>query len=141
MKKCVMMRFAEKSVTYQVAYSVYGTNLLFVDSYKDRGIIIDSGLELYAHINFVIGKAGTKINNLLRSTVSRSVEFMLALQVLDIRPTIEYGSCVCNVGYLDDERRLERWQGKWRREIEDLTGLDYMSLLKKFVHISLKDVC
>ena len=31
--KCVTMRFSEKSVTDQVAYSIYGTNLIFVDSY------------------------------------------------------------------------------------------------------------
>ena len=40
--KCV--RFGEKSVTDQVAYSICGTNLVFVDSYRDQGITIDSRL-------------------------------------------------------------------------------------------------
>ena len=35
--KCVIKRFGEKSVTDQVAYSIYGTKLFFVDSYKDLG--------------------------------------------------------------------------------------------------------
>ena len=74
--------------------------------------MIDSGLEFHAHINFVISKAGTKINNLLRSTVCRSVEFMLTFYVSHNCPIIEYGSCVWIVGYLEDERRLERLQRK-----------------------------
>ena len=63
----------------QVAYSIYGTDLLFVDSYKDLGIKNDSGLKFHAHIYALIGKACTMINNLLRSTVCRSIEFMLTV--------------------------------------------------------------
>ena len=40
--KCVIVTFGGKSVTGQVAYSTYGTNLLFADSYKDLGLMIDS---------------------------------------------------------------------------------------------------
>ena len=136
--KCVIMRFGERSGTDQVAYSIYGTNLIFVDSYKDLGVTIDSGLKFHAHVNAVIGKAGAMINNLLRSTVCRSVEFMLTLYVSHIRPIIEYGSCVWNVGYLEDERRIERLQRKWTREIDGLTGLDYVSRLKKIGLYSIK---
>ena len=64
------MRFGEKSVTDQVTYSIYGTNLLFVDSYKDLGITIDSGLKFHTHIKVVIGKFGAMINNLLRYYMS-----------------------------------------------------------------------
>ena len=40
--KCVLMRFDEKSVTDQVFYSIYGTSLFFVESFRDLGITIDS---------------------------------------------------------------------------------------------------
>ena len=132
------MRFGEKSVTYQVAYSIYDTSLLFVDSYKDLGLRNDSGLKFHAHINVVIGEAGEMYNNLLRSTVCRSVEFILTLYVSSFRPIFEYGSSVWNVGYLENERRLERLQRKWTRKMEGLTGLDYVSRLKKLVYIPLK---
>ena len=56
------MRFGEKSGTDQVAHSIYGTNLIFVDWYKDLGVTIDSGLKFHAHINAVICKAGGFIN-------------------------------------------------------------------------------
>ena len=45
---------------------------------------------------------------------------------------MEYGSCVWSVGYLENERRIERLQRKWTREINGLTGLDYVSRLKNF---------
>ena len=51
--ECVIVRFVQKSVTDQVAYSIYGINLLFVDSYKDLGITTHSGIKFHAHINAV----------------------------------------------------------------------------------------
>ena len=66
---------------------------------------------------------------------------MLTLYILLIRPIIEYGSCVWNFGYVEDERRIERLQRKWTREIDGLTGLDYVSRLKKLVYTQLKVVC
>ena len=95
--------------------------------------MIDSGLKLHAEINAVIGKAGAMRNNLQRSTVCRFVDLMLILHVSDIRPTIEYGSGVWNVGYLEGERRLERLQRKWKREIDGFIQLVYVSRLKKMV--------
>ena len=97
------MTICEKSKTDQAAYSIYGTNLLFVDlyiiqdpytMYKDLRIMIDSGLKFHAHTNAVISRAGAIINNLLRSTVCHSVQLMLTLYLSHIRPIIEYGSCV-----------------------------------------------
>ena len=38
-----------------------------------------------------------------------------------------------NVGYLEDDRRMERLRRKWTREIYGLTSLDYVSRLKKIV--------
>ena len=63
---------------------------------------------------------------------------MLTLYVSHIRPIIEYESCVWNVRYLDDERRLERMKRRWTSEIDGLTGLDYVSASKNW-YIPLKD--
>ena len=122
------MRFGENPVTDQQAYSIYGTNLIFEHSYKDLGIMIDCELKFHSHINVVIGKAGAIINNLHRSTLCHSVELMLTLYASHIRPTIEYGNCVWSVGYLEDDRRLERLQRTSKRDIDGLTGLYYVSI-------------
>ena len=86
----------------------------------------------------MICKAAAMNKNLLRSTVSRSVEFKLALYVSHVRQIIEYISCVWNVGYLENERRLERLQRKWTKETDGLTGLDYVTRLKKNCLYSIK---
>ena len=135
--KCVVMRFGEKSQSSNEPYLIGGVNLRYVDSYKDLGIMIDSGLKFHAHINTVVGKTGAMINNLLSSTICRSSEFMLTLWVTHIRPIIEYGSCVWNIGYLEDLRRLERLQRKWTREIVGMDGLDYVSRLNKIALYSI----
>ena len=61
--KCVIMGFGKKSVTDQVALSTHGTNLLYVDSFKNLGITTVSCLKFHAHINAVINEAGAMINN------------------------------------------------------------------------------
>ena len=80
--------------------------MLFVDSYKDLGLVIDSGLKFHAHVKVVVGKAGAMIYNLPRRTVCRYVEFVLTLYISLYRPIFEYGSCVSNVDYLDDVNGL-----------------------------------
>ena len=55
---------------------------------------------------------------------------MLTLYVSHIRPIIDYGSSVWNVGYIGDMRRLESIQRRWTREIVDVRGMDYGSRLK-----------
>merc|ERR1719452_348176 len=63
---------------------------------------------------------------------------MVSLFVSHIRPIIDYGSCLWNVGYLRDVRRLESLQRRWTREIEGLGGLSYVSRLKE---VGLYSVC
>ena len=132
------MIFRKNSVTDQVAYSNYGTDLLFVDSYKVLGKMIDFELNLHAHIIDVIEEAGAVDANLLRRTVNRTVEFLLALYGPYIRPAIDYRSCVWNIGYLEHDCRLERLQRDWTREFDDFTGLKYVSCLKKISLDSIK---
>ena len=77
-------------------------------------------------------------NNLLRSTVCRDAEFMVTLWVTHIRPLIEYASCVWNVGYLGDLRRLESLQRRWTREIAGVGELRYELRLKEIGLYSIK---
>ena len=76
-----------------------------------------------------MGRVSSIINNLLRSTVCRSPYFMTTLWVSHIRPLIEFNSCVWNVGYLCDIRRLESLQRRWTSEVEGIGGLEYPNRL------------
>ena len=113
--KCVAMRFGRKNVdtVSTVEYVIDGQGLEFVSSYRDLGVVVDCSLRFHVHVNIVVGKAGGLMGDLLRSTVCRSKDFMVSLFVSHIRPLIDYCSCVWNVGYLADVRRLESLQRRW----------------------------
>ena len=44
-------------------------------------------------------------------------------------PLSEYGSCVWNVKYLCDARRLESLQRRWTREVHGISGIEYVDRL------------
>ena len=48
-----------------------------------------------------------------------------------IRPQLEYGSALWNVGYLKDIRLLERVQRRWTREISGMENLSYQNRLAR----------
>ena len=56
---------------------------------------------------------------------------MLSLFISHIRPIMDYGSVLWNVGYVGDITKLERVQRRWTREIEGMDGVDYVSRLKR----------
>ena len=137
--KCVVIRFGERSSDSQLdSYSVRGETVHFVEVYKDLGVMVDSRLRFHRHVDLIVWRAGSMMNNLLRSTICRSRDFMVALWVSHIRPLIEYASCVWNVGYLRDSRRLESLQRRWTREVVGMNGLEYVSRLKNIGLFSIK---
>ena len=69
------------------------------------------------------------VSNFLRSTISRSREFMLAILKSHIRPLLEFASPVWCTGYMEDMRMLEAVQRRWTREIEGLKDLQYSERL------------
>ena len=105
-EKCCVMRFALKKShigrldKYQFeSYYVLGVGLPFVDSWKDLGILVDTELKFYGHIRFIVGEISGMSVNLLNLTFCRSRELMLTLYISHIRPLLEFGSCVWNLGY------------------------------------------
>ena len=131
-RKCYAMRFGRGAslVDQPSEYFIEDQALQYVQSYKDLGIIIDSSLRFHHHIRKLAAKAGGVMGDLLRSTVCRTSKFMMSIFISHIRPLVEYCSCLWNVGYLEDVRRLESVQRRWTREIDGLAGLDYVTRLK-----------
>ena len=133
--KCVVMRFgrgcAREVSEDDTRYHINGHELEFVSTYRDLGVIVDTDLRFHAHISTVVGKAGALMGDLLRSTICRSIDFMVSLFVSHIRPLLDYCSAVWNVGYLTDMRRLESLQRRWTREVAVVGALTYVERLKK----------
>ena len=129
--KCAVIRFPSKiSVHTPVRYMLNGHLLLSVSSHSDLGTIIDSDLKFHKHIQSVVHKAGGLAQNLLKSTVCRSQDFMLFLFTTHVRPITDYCSCLWNVGYIEDLHKLEKIQRHWTKQIEGLSSLSYADRLE-----------
>jgi len=133
--KCVAMRFFRGSFDWSqlgdsAVYSIDGIPLEFVQSHKDLGVLVDTGLRFHLHIRAVVGQASGLANNMLRSTVNRSPEFMILLFTSHIRPILDYCSAVWHTGYLGDMRLLESVQRRWTRHVSGMGDLDYFARLR-----------
>ena len=95
----------------------------FVEVYKDLCVMVDSRHRFHTHVDLIVWRAGTMMNNLLRSTICRSRDFMVTLWISHICALMEYASCVWNVGYLRDSRKLETLKQRWTHEVVGMSGL------------------
>ena len=93
--------------------------------HRDLGVLIDRSLKFHGHIEAAVCRASGLANSLLRSTVSRSKDFMMTLFVSHIRPLLDYCSCVWNLGYEGNIRKLEGVQRRWTKQV---TGMWDMSI-------------
>jgi hypothetical protein len=141
--KCVVMRFSRGFKEWNEMdplsrYSLNGVELKFVQSHRDLGVTVDTKLRFHQHVREVVGRASGLANNLLRSTVCRTPDFMVSLFVLHIRPLMDYCSCVWNTGYIGDLRLLESVQRRWTKNVEGLADMDYASRLRHLGLFSIK---
>ena len=140
--KCVVIKFGARSHDYVDGYRsgyMLGSNpLKMVLSHRDLGIKVDSSLKFHHHISTIVNKASGLINQLLRSTVCRSPNFMVILFVSHVRPILEYGSTVWHLGYRGDLSKLESVQRRWTREVSGMTGVTYQDRLRQLRLFSIK---
>ena len=130
-KKCAVLRFSRHfHDLVPPTYHLNGLAIPVVEKHKDLGVLIDNQLKFHDHIREVAHKASGLANSFLKSTVSRSPEFMLFLWTTHVRPVIEYGSCLWNTGYLTDISLLEKVQRKWTKQISGLENLSYPERLR-----------
>ena len=124
--KCVVMRFGVRGIERdRLCYNLRGQSLSFVESHKDLGIVVDVGLRFHLHVSRVVRKANGLLNQLLSGTVCRESGFMVTLFVSHIRPMMDFGARLWNVGYLGDVRKLERIQRRWLMQTTGMADSRY----------------
>ncbi|KAK3857056.1 hypothetical protein Pcinc_036668 [Petrolisthes cinctipes] len=133
--KCVVIRCQRGSVDWTAVgslqhYHLDNSDLSLADNHRDLGILVDNTLKFHAHIRATVNKAAGLANNLLKSTLCRSSDFMVTILKSHIRPILEFGSTVWNTGYLGDLRLLESVQRRWTKHIDGLADLSYTNRLK-----------
>jgi len=140
--KCVIVKFGGVSATARgegtSGYTLGGEPLRAMPSHRDLGVLVDNRLRFHQHIATIVRKASGLLNQLLRSTVCRTPEFMVTLWVSHIRPLLDFASPVWNVGYLGDLAKMEALQRRWTREVRGLAGVEYPHRLRRLGLFSVK---
>ena len=131
LRKCAVLSFRRRFHPVCPPTYILGDCLIpAVSSQTDLGIIVDAALKFHEHARSTAQKAGAVAQNLLKSTVCRTPEFMMHLLRVHIRPIIEYASVVWNTGYVQDRKKLESVQRLWTRQVLGLEGKNYGERLK-----------
>jgi hypothetical protein len=141
--KCVVLRFRRRFVDWNIndagpGYTLGGSRLEFVQVHRDLGVDVDVGLKFHGHVRGVVCRAAGLCNDLLRSTVNRSPDFMVTLFVTHVRPVLDYCSCVWNLGYVQDITLLESVQRRWTKQVRGLAELSYYNRLRVLNLFSIK---
>ena len=133
--KCVCLRFgAHYSPLYNSGispYRVHDTHLKFSPTHSDLGIAIDIDLKFHVHITNKVNIANALTTNIFSCTLCRDKSFLLNIYRSIIRPQLEYGSPLWNVGYMCDIRQLERVQKRWTKAIVGMENLPYHERLRQ----------
>ena len=130
-KKCAVLRFSRcYAYSDPPAYLLNDIPIPSVQSSTDLGVTVDTELKFHAHIRTVSHKAGGLAHSFLKSTVCRSVSFMIFLLTTHIRPLIEYCSCLWHTGFVQDLKLLENVQRRWTKRIDGMATLSYGDRLR-----------
>ena len=112
---------------------------MFTESHMDLGITIDRTMKFHNHISRNVSVAGGLTTNLLSSTICRTPKFMIGVYTSQVRPKLEYASCVWHTGYLGDLQMLEHVQRRWTRAVSGMESLSYGERLKLLGLYSFQD--
>ena len=133
--KCVCLRFGARYSPLNNSgtspYKVNDTYLQFSSAHSDLGITIDVELKFHTHISNKVNIANALTTNILACTLCRDEMFLLNIYKSIIRPQLEYGSSLWNVGYICDTKLLERVQRRWTRAISGMEDLSYQERLRR----------
>ena len=133
--KCTVMRFSDKnsllSYTGISPYKIKNVLINFSETHSDLGVVVDRSLKFHSHIRQKVAFVNNLTTNLFSSTISRDPDFLMNVYTMYIRPLIEYASPIWNLGYLTDNRLLERVQRRWTREVDGFSDVPYDERLER----------
>ena len=140
--KCVCLRFGARNIPFATTglspYKINDNYLNFCSSHTDLGVTIDTNLKFHSHISAKVNTANALTNNIFSCTLCRDRDFLLNIYRSIIRPQLEYGSALWNVGYIMDTRLVERVQRRWTKAIAGMEEMPYHARLRELNLFSLQ---
>ena len=103
--KCKQLCFGNRRVP-PPTFLVAGAPIETVNSHRDLGVMVDDRLKFHGHIQRKIGYLHSLTTSILGCTLNQDSAFLMPIYKSHIRPKLEYGACVGNVGFVGDVRKL-----------------------------------
>jgi hypothetical protein len=126
--KCSVITFSKSKNLSRFIYDLNGDELTRTDQVKDLGVILDTELNLKAHINAIVGKAFKQLGFILRQSKDFSPYIIRTLFLTFVRPCVEYGSIVWSPHYATHIKSIEKVQQKFFKSYAFKLGIDISDL-------------
>lgn len=127
--KCKHLQFTRKIDPLQFKYSLNGTKLSSVSSFKDLGVVVDRKLSFNLHIDSMVGRASKLLGFITRNTrMFSNIRTLIILYLSFIRPIMEYCCVVWAPSYITHIKRLERIQRKFVKLLCFKSGIPFHEL-------------
>ena len=99
------------------------------DSYRDLGILFDTGLKFHQHASETAMKANRVLAYMRRGFINLNESVLLQLYKSVVRPIIEYGNVIWGPLYVLDQHKLEGVQRRATKLISSLKDESYIDRL------------
>jgi hypothetical protein len=112
--KTRVIAFTRKTNVLYYTYKICDSSITRNETKKDLGVQLVSKLHFHAHVNYIFSQSVRTLGLIRTITYSFStLDSLLILYLIRVRPRIEYASTVWNSIAATDAKKLERIQRKF----------------------------
>jgi hypothetical protein len=106
--------FTRKTNVLYYNYKICDSSVTRTDTIKDLGVLLDSKLHFHARVDYIFSNSIKTLGLIRTVTYSFStLDRLLILYLIPVRPKLEYASAVWNSIAATDAKKLERTQRKF----------------------------
>ena len=129
-RKCKVLSVTRAGNT-QPSYTLNGSHLEHVGTFKDLGVIVDTKLSWRPHIDYIVKKAN-RVCGMVKRSVGYNAPSNAKLQLYKAlcRPNIEYSSQVWSPYHKDSIKTIESVQKSMSRYIGGMSDVSYSERCK-----------
>jgi len=112
-----------------------------VNEVRDLSVIIDNDLKFTAHVNNIVAKAHSRACFICKCYISKDVATLKRAFTTNVRPLLEYASCVWLPSYCSVVRQIESVQRQFTKHLTGCQQLNYKCRLTRLSMDTLELQC
>jgi len=117
----MQMRALQRDIKLQQGNNAITT----VNEVRDLGLIFDNDLKFTAHVNNIVAKAHSRACVIYKCFISKDIATLKRAFTTNVRPLLEYASCVWSPSYCSVVRQIESVQRQFSTRLPGYQQLNY----------------